>query len=170
MVAVVGRLCPDERGGRESRHKKGVAEHGFHGVSGVAVEHLGAAIFFDQQHLVGVAAVAVLGAVHAGLANGHARHRQSQGVGLAVQQALDVARGRVALGDSPYIATSYSYDGQTWSQDRSILAGGIGNRTRRLQWYRQGSMTHLRTQRFRGTSDAHLAFLRLEAKIEGLAW
>ncbi len=78
--------------------------------------------------------------------------------------------GRVALGDSPYIATSYSYDGQTWSQDRSILAGGIGNRTRRLQWYRQGSMTHLRTQRFRGTSDAHLAFLRLEAKIEGLAW
>jgi hypothetical protein len=95
----------------------------------------------------------------------------AEGSGAILHELELVAlTGRVALGADPYIATAYSYDGQTWSQDRSILAGTIGNRTKRLQWYRQGSMTNMRTQRFTGTSDAHLSFLRLEARIEGLAW
>jgi hypothetical protein len=95
----------------------------------------------------------------------------AEGSGAILHELELVAlTGRVALGDEPQIATSYSYDGQTWSQDRSITVGTIGNRTKRLQWYRQGSMTNMRTQRFTGTSDAHLSFLRLEARIEGLAW
>lgn len=78
--------------------------------------------------------------------------------------------GRVALGDSPYVSTSYTTDGVSWTMDRPILAGAIGDRSRRLRWYRQGSFSRFRAQRFRGTSDAHLSLLRLEARLEGLAW
>jgi len=76
--------------------------------------------------------------------------------------------GRVALGASPSIATSYSLDGTAWSQDDVISAGALGDRTRRLQWRRQGRWSNARIQRFRGTSDAHLAFLRLEATLSPL--
>lgn len=77
--------------------------------------------------------------------------------------------GRVALGAAPVIWTSYSLDGETWSQERAIRAGGQGNRTKRLIWTGQGPMNNVRMQRFRGTSDAHIAFARLEARIEPLA-
>ena len=77
--------------------------------------------------------------------------------------------GRVALGKDPFISTSYSVDGLAWSQDRQIRVGGIGNTRKRLVWLQQGHMRHWRIQRFRGTSDAHLSFMRLEAQIEALA-
>ncbi|MBQ5963145.1 packaged DNA stabilization protein [Massilia sp. ZL223] len=76
--------------------------------------------------------------------------------------------GRVPLGADPVIWTSYSVDGETWSQERSCRAGRQGERTKRLVWLGQGSMRNWRIQRFRGTSDAHLAVARLEAKVEGL--
>lgn len=78
--------------------------------------------------------------------------------------------GRVALGLDPQISTSYSLDGQSWSQDRYIRVGTIGNTKKRLAWFQQGSMRNWRIQRFRGDSDAHLAFARLEAQIEGLLY
>ena len=78
--------------------------------------------------------------------------------------------GRVALGQDPSIATSYSLDGVEWSMEKSIQVGSIGERTKRIVWFRQGSMSHYRMQRFRGTSDAHVSFARLEAQIEGLAY
>ena len=77
--------------------------------------------------------------------------------------------GRVAFGLNPQIATSYSLDGQTWSQDNYIRAGVQGNRAKRLRWFRQGAMRNWRIQRFKGDSQAHLSFLRLEAAIEPLA-
>jgi len=77
--------------------------------------------------------------------------------------------GRVAFGLNPQIATSYSLDGQTYSQDNYIRVGGPGNRAKRLRWFRQGAMRNWRIQRFRGDSQAHLSFLRLEAAIEPLA-
>lgn len=77
--------------------------------------------------------------------------------------------GRVALGDDPSISTSYSLDGETWSQDKSIAAGKQGDRLKRLVWRRQGSMTHWRIQRFRGDSSSRLSFVRLEAQLEPLA-
>ncbi len=77
--------------------------------------------------------------------------------------------GRVAFGLNPQIATSYSLDGQTWSQENYIRVGGQGNRAKRLRWLRQGGMRNWRIQRFRGDSQAHATFLRLEAAIEPLA-
>jgi hypothetical protein len=78
--------------------------------------------------------------------------------------------GSVALSSNPQIATSYSLDGQSWSQDRWITVGTTGNTHKRLVWWRQGFMRRFRVQRFRGTSQAHISMLRLEAQIEPLAY
>lgn len=78
--------------------------------------------------------------------------------------------GRVALGKDPIISTSYSVDGQSWSQDRPIRVGTTGNTNKRLCWFQQGHMRNWRIQRFRGDTQAHLSFARLEAQIEGLAY
>ncbi len=77
--------------------------------------------------------------------------------------------GSVALGKTPQISTSYSVDGKAWSQDRSISVGTIGS-NKRLAWFQQGHMRNWRIQRFRGDSDAHVSFVRLEAQIEPLAF
>lgn len=78
--------------------------------------------------------------------------------------------GSIELGKSPLISTSYSYDGLSWSQDRSIAVGTLGNTRKRLCWFQQGHMRNWRIQRFRGDSDAHISFARLEAQIEPLAF
>lgn len=78
--------------------------------------------------------------------------------------------GRVALGKDTIISTSYSVDGQSWSQDRPIRVGTTGNTRKRLAWFQQGHMRNWRIQRFRGDTQAHLSFARLEAQIEGLAY
>jgi len=86
------------------------------------------------------------------------------------QLELVALTGRVALGEDPSITTSHSADGMVFSQERSIKVGKIGERMKRLVWFRCGQMRHWRIQRFRGTSDAHVSFARLEVKIEGLAY
>jgi hypothetical protein len=78
--------------------------------------------------------------------------------------------GRVASGTSPTISTSYSLDGISYSPAQSISAGTTGQKQKRLVWRRQGKMENWRIQKFSGNSDAHLAFARLEAKIEGLLY
>ncbi len=78
--------------------------------------------------------------------------------------------GRIAFGTEPRIATSYSLDGLVWSQPREILAGKFGLSQQRLCWFRQGMWRQWRSQRFTGTSDAHLSFARLEAAIEPLMY
>jgi hypothetical protein len=85
------------------------------------------------------------------------------------QLELVALTGRVAINKTPRISTSYSFDGLSWSQDKAIEAGTIGATRKRLVWFRQGMMQLWRIQRFRGDSDAHLSFLRLEASIEALA-
>lgn len=93
----------------------------------------------------------------------------NEGSGAIVNDLELVAlTGRVALGADPTIWTSYSEDGETWSQERPISAGKQGQRLKRLCWRKQGQMRHYRVQRFRGTSDAHLSFARLEAQLEPL--
>jgi hypothetical protein len=74
--------------------------------------------------------------------------------------------GRTSFGDTAYISTSYSLDGMTWSQPRTLDAGTLGNRNKRMVWRRQGSMRNYRIQRFTGSSDAYISFSRLEADIE----
>jgi hypothetical protein len=78
--------------------------------------------------------------------------------------------GSVALGTNPQISTSYSVNGLSWSQDKSIAVGTTGNTAKRLAWFQQGHMRNWRIQRFRGDSDAHISFARLEAQIEALAY
>lgn len=76
--------------------------------------------------------------------------------------------GRSPLGEDPYIYTAHSNDGITWSGERRTPAGKAGAYQQRIVWFREGAMSHWRTQYFRGSSDAHLSIARLEAKIEGL--
>jgi hypothetical protein len=78
--------------------------------------------------------------------------------------------GSVVLGKNPKISTSYSLDGQSYSQEKFISVGTIGNRQKRLAWFQQGHMRNWRIQRFRGDSDAHVSYVRLEAQIEALAY
>lgn len=78
--------------------------------------------------------------------------------------------GRGAFGLEPFIETSYSLDGEEWSMGRTISAGTLGQRQKRLAWFQQGAMRNWRVQRFQGTSDAFLSFARLEARLEPLAW
>ena len=78
--------------------------------------------------------------------------------------------GSVAAGLDPTINTSYTTDGQNWSQQKFIKAGKLGERAKRLVWFQQGWMRNWRIQRFQGTSDAHLSVARLEAQIEPLAY
>lgn len=85
------------------------------------------------------------------------------------QMELVTLTGSVALTSEPKISTSYSLDGQVWSTPQEIAAGTIGDRLKRLVWFRQGLTRNLRMQRFRGTSDAHLTFLRLDANVEGMS-
>jgi hypothetical protein len=78
--------------------------------------------------------------------------------------------GSIALGKNPQISTSYSLDGKSYSQEKFISVGTIGNTKKRLAWFQQGHMRNWRIQRFRGDSDAHVSFIRLEAQIEPLAY
>lgn len=76
--------------------------------------------------------------------------------------------GRAALGVNPTIWTSYSWDGQTFSQEKPRGAGKIGERLKRLTWFNQGFIEHWRIQKFRGTSESQLSIARLEMQIEAL--
>lgn len=76
--------------------------------------------------------------------------------------------GRVPVGANPVIWTSYSLDGETFGQERPISAGKVGQTRKRLVWLQQGNMQNVRIQKFRGTSDAHLPFARLDAEVEPL--
>jgi hypothetical protein len=95
----------------------------------------------------------------------------NEGRGAIIQNLELVGlTGAVAYGIDPTINTSYSTDGETWSQQKFIKAGTTGQRAKRLVWFQQGWMRNWRIQRFQGTSDAHMSFARLEAAIEPLAY
>ncbi len=87
-----------------------------------------------------------------------------------VVHAVELAclTGRVAPGVDPVVWTSHSFDGETWSLERPVRAGSIGQRNQRLQWRRQGQIRQMRFQRFRGTSDASISVARLDMTIEPL--
>ena len=89
--------------------------------------------------------------------------------GIVHEMELIALTGRVAAGTEPVIWASYSLDGQTWSQERAIRVGGIGNRAKRLCWRNQGRIGQWRLQRFRGTSEAHISPVRLELQLESLS-
>lgn len=93
------------------------------------------------------------------------------GMGAIVHDLELVAlTGEVALGLTPVITTQYTLDGLNWSQPMTVSAGIQGNRAQRIAWRRQGKMRDWRSQRFNGTTDAHISIARLEARFEPLAW
>ena len=96
-------------------------------------------------------------------------YNESNGV-IFHEMELIALTGHVASGTSPTIWTQYSSDGETWSVEKPIRAGTLGQRAKRLVWLQQGHMNNWRIQRFRGTSEAHLAIARLEARLEPLAF
>lgn len=78
--------------------------------------------------------------------------------------------GNVALTDDPTISSSYSVDGELWSNPKFIRAGKAGQRAKRLTWFQCGMMRNWRIQRFQGDSRAHISLLRLNMAIEPLAY
>jgi hypothetical protein len=86
------------------------------------------------------------------------------------QLELVALTGHVAADTSPTIWTQYSSDGETWSVEKPVRAGTLGQRAKRLVWLQQGYMNNWRIQRFRGTSEAHISISRLEARLEPLAF
>lgn len=82
------------------------------------------------------------------------------------EMELVALTGDVALGDDPLIGTTYTLDGETWSQPRYVRAGRRGERAKRLVFSRQGYFQNWRVQRFMGDTRAHLSFARLEAQFE----
>lgn len=76
--------------------------------------------------------------------------------------------GRAVFGDDSTVWTDYSLDGVEFSLKKGIKTGARGMRNNRLVWYKQGAIRHWRIQRFSGTSDAHMSFLRLEVQVEPL--
>lgn len=94
----------------------------------------------------------------------------NEGKGAQVHEIELVAlTGNVALGNDPLIGRSYSTDGLTFSQTRYVRAGRQGERNKRIVWDRCGEVRNWRIERFTGDSRAHLAFARLEARVEPLA-
>ena len=78
--------------------------------------------------------------------------------------------GRSQGFEDPVISTSYSLDGRAWSQEKFIKVGKLGDRLKRLVWWRQGHMKNFRMQRFSGDSKAYIAVSRLEADLEPLGY
>lgn len=77
--------------------------------------------------------------------------------------------GRTSFDGEPTISTCYSLDGLSYSQEKTIKVGTFGETKKRLVWFRQGTMKHWRTQKFKGDTQSRLSFLRLEAQIEPLS-
>lgn len=94
----------------------------------------------------------------------------NEGRGAQIHELELVAiTGNVAPGDDVLISTEYSNDGVAWSQPRFVRAGRMGELNKRLVWDRQGDLRNWRVQRFSGDSRAHIAFARLEARMEMMA-
>ncbi|CAB4123384.1 Bacteriophage P22, Gp10, DNA-stabilising [uncultured Caudovirales phage] len=94
-------------------------------------------------------------------------YNEAEGV-IFHELELIALTGAIDISKNPTIWTSYSTDGETWSQERPRTAGRQGKRDVRLNWLQQGNMKNWRIQKFRGTSDAHISIARLEARIEAL--
>lgn len=93
----------------------------------------------------------------------------NEGRGAIIHELeLVTLTGGVSADADPIVWTSYTLDGEIWSQEKPKRAGKMGQRNVRLSWLQQGAMRHWRAQKFRGTSDAFLSFSRLEARVEPL--
>jgi hypothetical protein len=96
-------------------------------------------------------------------------YNQSNGVSFNDLELVSLT-GTADVGTNPLITTSYSLDGQSWSQPMTCAVGMNGNRLKRIVWWTLGIMKNWRIQRFQGYSNARISVARLEATLEPLAW
>lgn len=70
------------------------------------------------------------------------------------------------------VSTAYSTDGLAWSNERACSVGVVAgtSRRKRIAWFRQGHMRNWRIQRFRGNTDQHIGIVRIEARLEPMAY
>jgi len=66
------------------------------------------------------------------------------------------------------VLTQYSQNGVNWSMAQAVSMMTPEGRNKNLTWLQQGSMRNWRIQRFYGTSDQKLSFIRLDARLEAL--
>ncbi len=76
--------------------------------------------------------------------------------------------GRAALGENPTISASYTHDGLTWSQEKTIAMGRQGQTNKRLVWVKCGAFRHWRSVRFKFAHSSIISFARLEVQVEAL--
>jgi len=86
---------------------------------------------------------------------------------IVLSMELVCLPGRI-LPQDPTVWTSYSLDGETWSQERPKQLGKQGQRNKRVAWRNQGTIRNYRMQKFRGTSQGHVPMVRLEMILEPL--
>lgn len=86
--------------------------------------------------------------------------------GVVHELQLITLPGRVPPGSNPTIWTSYSHDGEAWSQEFPTSAGKQGDHLKDIAWRRQGMIRTTRTQRFRG--EARIAIAALDVTFEPL--
>jgi hypothetical protein len=77
--------------------------------------------------------------------------------------------GRAPFGAVPQIFFSYTRDGETWSNERSIESGRFGERQKRCQIRPHWRFRNYMGVRMRGAGNGRQAWASLQADIEGLA-
>lgn len=77
--------------------------------------------------------------------------------------------GRAPFGISPTCALSWTFDGQTWGQERFISTGAFGERRKRVQWRPKFRFQNYCGLRFRGANTAMATWAALEVQIEPLS-
>lgn len=76
--------------------------------------------------------------------------------------------GSVAVGANPVVLTSMSTDGSTFGTEFPSRLGKQGERSIRVSWMNAGNIEQFRVQKFRGFSDSHASFTRLNVRLEAL--
>lgn len=76
--------------------------------------------------------------------------------------------GRAPEGEDPTVFTSYTLDGEVWSDEKQARIGVSGATQQRVVFRRQGKMRNFRGQRFRGANATPISWARLEAEVEAL--
>lgn len=84
------------------------------------------------------------------------------------QMELSTLKGSVPEGVEPRVALSWTEDGQTWSQDRSVKSGKLGERKKRVVWFDLGEWREYRSYRIRGDSNSRLSARKLLAELQPL--
>jgi hypothetical protein len=95
-------------------------------------------------------------------------YNQAKG-GIISSLELIGLTGRAPFGSVPVAFLSFTTDGETWSQERSIETGRFGEREKRCQWRPGKRFRNYLGLRFRGAGNGRQAWAGLDADIEGLS-